>query len=335
MQLSRMSDKALLELRFCDLKLSIEKSELHPRIQQLYAELERKGLRFRPFFWISREWFAADGIPGIAVPFYLLHPRLRKLEQDLIFEVEGGTKNECMRILRHETGHAIDSAYRLHFKKSWREMFGLYSSPYPDTYRPKPQSRNYVLHLADWYAQAHPAEDFAETFAIWLTPASRWKSRYKGWPALEKLRYVDRLMKEIATKAAPVRTREKIEPLSEIRQTLGEYYRHRRKVYGMDLPDFTDRHLLKVFSDQPEHSRRMPAVKFIRKHRVELRDYVAYWTSTNAYTLDQVLDRVAQRSKELDLRLKNTERDTKRHFLVLLTMLTMNYIYSGHFRIAV
>ena len=54
-----------------------------------------------------------------------------------------------------------------------------------------------MLNLANWYAQSHPIEDFAETFAVWLRPGSRWRSRYADWPALRKLEYVDALMQEV------------------------------------------------------------------------------------------------------------------------------------------
>ena len=334
MNLSKLSKNELLELRFSDLKLSLKESEFNARAQQLYRELELKGLRFRPHFWIGQEWFAAEGVPGVSVPFYLMHPRLKKLEQNMMFEVEGGTKSECMRILRHETGHAIDFAYRLHRKKNWREQFGNYSTPYPETYRPKPQSKDYVLHLADWYAQAHPAEDFAETFAVWLTPHSRWRSRYKDWPALRKLKFVDELMQEIATQQQPVRSRRQVEPISKINETLGEFYERKREYYAFDMPDFTDRHLLRIFSSDDSYLEHISAAKFIRENRKDFRETVSFWTNTSTYTLDQVLNRVADRSKELKLRLTKSERETKRHFLVLLTMLTMNYIYSGHVRIA-
>ena len=49
-------------------------------------------------------------------------------------------------------------------------------------YTPDPNSRAYVQHLDYWYAQSHPFEDYAETFAVWLRPSSRWKRRYEGWP---------------------------------------------------------------------------------------------------------------------------------------------------------
>ena len=189
-----MSDERLLDMRIRDLPVRIEGSFLEDRVRRLHSELEERGIRFKPHVWLAHEWFTPDGVPGIAVPFYLSHPRLMKLERKQMLEVEGGSDAECMRILRHEAGHALDNAYRLHFRRRWRELFGSFREPYPQSYKPRPGSRNYVLHLNAWYAQAHPAEDFAETFAVWLTPASRWRVRYHGWPALRKLQYVNDLM---------------------------------------------------------------------------------------------------------------------------------------------
>ena len=139
-----------------------------------------RGIRFRPHCWLAQEWFSPDGIPGIAIPFYLAHRRLMSIERRFMREVEGGNRNWLMRILRHEAGHAIDSAYRLRRRSRWRAVFGPASLPYPDTYRPRPGSRRFVQHLGAWYAQAHPTEDFAETFAVWLKPRSPWRREYRG-----------------------------------------------------------------------------------------------------------------------------------------------------------
>jgi hypothetical protein len=174
----------LLDMRIRDLGLTIAGTWLEERVHRLYAELQAKDLRIRPHCWLSEEWFSPDGVPGIAIPFFLAHPRLKRLERKFILDVEGGTPAKCMRLLRHEAGHAIDHAFQLHRRRSWRRIFGLSSQPYPEYYRPKPASRRYVVHLDNWYAQAHPDEDFAETFAIWLTPGSRWRDRYRGWSAL-------------------------------------------------------------------------------------------------------------------------------------------------------
>src|SRR5258705_5890245 len=137
----------LLKLRFCDLKLKVQGTELEDAIQRLYRELESRGIRFRPHYWLAQEWFSPDGIPGIAIPFYLAHPRLMKVERRFMREVEGGTDVECMRILRHEAGHALDNAFRLHFKRRWIRTFGSFAQKYPPSYKPKPNSRRYVLNL--------------------------------------------------------------------------------------------------------------------------------------------------------------------------------------------
>src|SRR5437773_3246711 len=177
-------DEKLLDLRLCDLHLKLRHSgSLLERIRELYRELRQRGIAFRPHFWLAEEWFSPDGVPGIAVPFYLAHPRLAQLELHQMLEVEGGSHDWCMRILRHETGHAIDNAYRLRSRKQRPKIFGEASRRYPEYYTPKPYSKSFVLHLDSWYAQSHPAEDFAETFAVWLGPEEAWRRRYQGWPA--------------------------------------------------------------------------------------------------------------------------------------------------------
>ena len=107
-----------------ELNLSIEGGALEKRIADLYEELAARGIQFRPHFWLSDEWFTPDGVPGIAIPFYLAHPRLARLEREQMLEVEGGTPSWCMRILRHEVGHAIDNAYLLRRRSRRQAMFG-------------------------------------------------------------------------------------------------------------------------------------------------------------------------------------------------------------------
>jgi hypothetical protein len=189
----------------CDLALSIKGSELETRIEKALDELRANDLDFKPHFWLSDEWFCADGIPGIAIPFYLAHPRLERLERSQLLEVEGGDEKWCLKILRHELGHAIENAFRTRRLKARRELFGKSTEPYPEYYSPRPYSKSFVLHLDPWYAQSHPDEDFAETFAVWLTPNSQWRDRYAGWPALKKLEYMDSLMNELRGKRAPRR----------------------------------------------------------------------------------------------------------------------------------
>ena len=331
---TELSDEQLLTLRFSDLNLTIEGSWLEARITELLAELEARSLTFRPHFWLSAEWFTPDGVPGIAIPFYLAHPRLMRLEKAQMLEVEGGTPEWCLQILRHEAGHAFDNAYDLRRRRRRRRLFGPPSLPYPDFYLPKPYSKSFVLHLDSWYAQSHPDEDFAETFAVWLTPDADWRARYADWPALRKLEYMDELMREIAGRPPVVAARRRIEPLERLRTTLGRHYERKRAHYGLAYPDFYDRDLRRLFSASEEHRRNRKASRFIQSIRRDVRRLVAEWTGSYQYTIDRVIEDMIRRSDELGLRLKYPEDRTRLDFTMLVTVQTMNYLHSGRHRVA-
>jgi hypothetical protein len=330
----RWSDDRLLDLRLCDLDLKLEGPLIPTCLRQLDEELERRDLRFRPHFWLGEEWFTPDGVTGAAIPFYLAHPRLMRLERRQMLEVEGGTHKEFMQILRHEVGHAIDHAYRLHRRRRWQQHFGRSSEPYPDVYKPRPVSKRYVLHLDNWYAQSHPDEDFAETFAVWLTPRSVWRKRYQGWPALKKLEYVDELMQEIGPTAPLVRSKARTDDISRIRRTLREHYEGKRSRYGADYPDFYDQDLRRLFTDETHGRGRESAAAFIRRNRGEIRRMVARWTGQYQYTLDLVLKEMIGRCRDLKLRVSGPERQVMMDFAILLTVQTMNYLHSGRHRLS-
>ena len=325
-------DETLLKIRMADLPLAIE-GTLADRIAQLRGELDARGVRFPLHFYLSDEWFTPDGATSIAVPFYLAHHRLERLEESQMLEVEGGEYEWCMRILRHEAGHAIDNAYRLRLRRQRRAVFGLPSKPYPEFYTPKPYSKSYVLHLDAWYAQSHPDEDFAETFAVWLTPTSQWQQRYAGWPALKKLEYMDTLMRSVRNRAPLMTNPAEVDPLSRLRKTLGQHYRSKRRHYGVDYPNFYDRDLRRLFSDAPEYTGNTPASQFIGRIRRPVRRVVAGWTGIYQYTIDQVIEDMIERSRELKLRLAVPEDQARQEFTVLLTVQAMNYLHSGGHRL--
>ncbi len=329
-----LPEEELLSFRLCDLKLRIEGTVLEGRIEQILRELEARHLVFRPHFWLSSEWFTPDGVPGAAIPFYLAHPRLKRLEEKMMLEAEGGTRAWCMQLLRHEVGHAISNAYRLNRRRDWQQTFGRSSAPYPGYYQPRPYSKRFVLHLDYWYAQSHPAEDFAETFAVWVTPRSGWRRRYAGWPALEKLQYVDAVMKEMAGRRPLVRTRERTTPLGRIRLTLRTYYRRKRERYGSEYPGFYDKDLRRLFAEAEAAPEGEPAERFLRRVGPELRRRVARWTGEYQYTIDQVLKEMVGRCRELKLRTYRDEGETKLEMAILLSVQTMNYLHSGYHRVA-
>ncbi|HTE04909.1 MAG TPA: hypothetical protein VK824_01850, partial [Planctomycetota bacterium] len=145
-----LPDSALLDVRLCDLAPELQRrwpdSWVAECVETVFAELAARGIAFRPHVWLSDEWFSPDGVPGIAIPFYLAHPRLARLEKRRMLEVEGGTREECLRILRHECGHALQHAFVLHGSRRWQETFGRSSQDYPKSYRFNPQSRAFVQH---------------------------------------------------------------------------------------------------------------------------------------------------------------------------------------------
>jgi hypothetical protein len=319
----------LLELRLCDLGLTLEGSWVAPQIARIRDELERRDLRFRPHFWLSDEWFSPDGVPGVAIPFYLAHPRLMRLERSQMLEVEGGTRQECLRLLRHEVGHAVQNAYGLHRRRRWQRVFGKATDPYPDIYRPRPASKRFVQHLDAWYAQSHPTEDFAETFAVWLRPRSGWRRRYAGWPARKKLELVDELMREIAGVRPTNRSRACPDALARMRKTLREHYRDKRERYSVGFSEGYDRDLIRLFSDSPAHRHQPTAASFLRRHRREIRESVSRWTGEHQFTLEQVLKEMTGRCRELKLRAVGSAPRLKHDFTVMLAVHTAKCLFHG------
>ena len=328
-----LNTEQLLDLRFRDLHLKIDESPLAERVEQLYEELEYRGIRFRPHFWFGEEWFSPDGIPGVCIPFYLAHPRLTRLEYQQMYEVEGGTPQECMQLLRHETGHAIMTAYQLSRRPKCRKIFGRFNKLYPDHYTPRPESRRYVLHLDWWYAQAHPAEDFAETFAVWLRPRSGWRRRYANWPALQKLEYMDELMRTIAKKSPITRSRSKVEPVSDLTITLREHYASKKEHYGINIPEFYDSDLLRLFSDAPAQKRRQSAARFLQKISPRLCAACARGMGEYPYVIAQLVKEMIQRCRELKLYVDRDDETVYMEVAVFISMQVMHYLHNIRHRI--
>jgi hypothetical protein len=310
--LAELSDDELLSLRICDLGLKIEGTPLEGRIEHVTRELEAKQIRFRPHYWLSDEWFTPDGVTGIAIPFYLADRRLMRLERSRMQEVEGGTAEWCLRILRHE----------------------VVSTPYPRAYVPRPYSRSYVINIEMWYAQAHPVEDFAETFAVWLKPRSSWRQAYENWPALRKLEYVNTLVREIRGKKPLVHSRRHVDPVKSLRKTLGDHYEQRRSYYQVATSEDYDADLLRIFSHGVSKKRRVSASVFLNRIRGRLRREVAESTGLFRYTIDSVLGEMIQRCRELKLRVDRPSRQVERSVLIVLTKHTMRCIEQGEHQIS-
>src|SRR5437763_3468693 len=328
-----LSDEELLEKRISQLGLKLEGTELQPLIQQLYEELSQKGLAFHPPCHIGDEWFVPVGIPAIFIPFFLAHERLRKLERKMILEVEGETPDWFMRLMRHETAHAYFYAYQLYKKRKWQRIFGRTSTEEtPQFYRPRPFSRSYVVHLDDWYAQSHPDEDFAETFAVWLTPGTDWRQRYSGWKALQKLEYVEELMQSLAGKPPPHQPQYRVADYDCLNVKLKTHYTRKRKLYEDSYPDFYDNDLKQLFAAGPEIPQRLKASKYLRDHRRQLMDSVSKWTNEKKYRVNKLLNRLIDRCEQLDLYIKADDAQQNLQVSAYITTLVMNYLFTGKFK---
>ena len=332
--LETLDDNSLLDMRFCDLPVRLEGGLLARRVVRLHRELQARSIVALPHAWLSEEFFTPDGVPGFAIPFYLAHPRLLRLERAEMLEVEGAAEAECRRILRHEAGHCVDEAYGFHRRPRYRELFGNPRKPYPAAYKPKLDSRDHVINLAAWYAQGHPVEDFAESFAVWLNPYLDWRSDYRDWPALRKLEYVDELMREIRGVPPPLPDRTEVEPLHAITRTLRKHYAEKRAHFAWQWEENYDVGLRRIFSDDPEGAPGPRAARFLRRSRALIRTRIAEGTGVHAYAVDQLLRQMIARVQELDLRMIDEPEVTIERLLVMLTMQTTTVMRLGYPKVA-
>lgn len=331
---AELGDEALLEKKIAHLGLKLDASGLQPLMQQLYDELSQKGLVFHPPCHVGDEWFVPVGIHGIFIPFYLVHDRLRRLERKLMLEVEGETPEWFMRLMRHEAGHAYSYAYQLYKKKKWQQTFGLASTEETEFYRPRPNSHSYVVHLDDWYAQSHPDEDFAETFAVWLTPGLDWRQRYHGWKALQKLEYVDALMRSLAAVPAPHLPAYRPADYDCLNIKLKTHYTRKRKLYADTYPDFYDNDLRQLFAVGaiPPAFGAVRASAYLRQSRHSLMNGVCQWTNENKYRVNQLLARLIRRCDELNLHAQVQDPHLPLQVTAYITTLVMNYLFTGKFK---
>jgi len=194
-------------------------------------------------------------------------------------------------------------------------------------------TKNYVHHLDGYYAQYHPDEDFVETFAVWLTPNLDWPTQYKGWKALKKLKYVEKLMAEIRGKTPLVKTKQKFWRTSTLRITLKNYYKKKRHFWAEEFPDFHDAFLEKSFLEYSTEHKALPkAADMIRKHRRNILNGVSKYSGEKKYVVNDLLKDIQKRSRELKLVVSEEETSMVLNLSAYITSLIMNYLYTGRFR---
>lgn len=332
-ELDKLKDDELMQIRIRDLHVPLEESDLYPLVQDVFLELKEKGLQYQPRVYFGDEWFSPEGFNAVAIPFFLAHPRLRQLEMKMMKECEGEPPFDFKKFFRHELGHAFDHAYKVSQRKLWQKTFGSNKKPYtPESYRPRPYSRNFVKNISETYAQAHPHEDFAETFAVWLDPNSNWKENYSGWGALKKLQYVDRLTQEFVGRFVPSPRGRMLSEAKYLNSSLERYYFRKRKEFEDDYPDFHDADLLKIFGEFEFNSGRRLAYQFMRAYRRRLVDITASWADERKFHINQFLNRLIARCKEKKFVLIKDETQSAMELSAFLATLVSNYKQTGRFR---
>ena len=233
--------------------------------------------------------------------------------------------DESMRYLRHEAGHAINYAFRLHERADFPHLFGDYARPYDEHYAADPLSRDHVRHILGWYAQKHPDEDFAETFAVWLTPGLDWRVEYDGWAALVKLEWVDRVMRDVADvmPEVPDLTDDDM-PVEAMHWTLAEHYADDEPLPVGDARQF-DGDLRRIFASAGEAPDGEPASRFLLRHEGELVTRVSYWAGVRPTAVRTLIGALAQRAELLSLRVSGLEATTLIELTAFETAVVMHW----------
>jgi hypothetical protein len=323
-----LSSPDLWVQRVDQLGLRIEDSPIGPLVEKLYLEMAEKGIELRPPCFVANEWGCPDGQPLIGIPFYLVDPRMHAFEEEHADDLEDASA--ILAGLRHEAGHAVNYAWRLWTDPEWCRLFGDFGKEYADDYRPCPFSTRFVRHLPGWYAQKHPDEDFAETFAVWLTPGLDWRARYAGTPALEKLEYLDRLMPRVG--GTPPLVAPGLPDPDELDFTVGEFYADRHDEDAPpteELEHKLDHDLRALFQAEGLGT---DAAQLVWEKRKVLMRHVADYTGARMYVVRDLIRFVYGRLRELNLRAHHgREMDAMIGVTGMLATLTSSFLDRGSF----
>lgn len=329
-QTLKKTRRSLLETRLCELKVGLPPTVIR-QVARIEQRLESRGIQLRFQVWISDEFFSPDGTIGFAVPFYLCDPELTALERNQMHRAEGSRTAECFRILKHEAGHAFLSAFDLRRHPLLTEAFGDFHRPYPRHYVPKPYSRQFVRNLAPGYAQAHPDEDFAETFAVWLRSPRLWRRMYSSGPARQKLEAIETVARSLRGRSPRIGLQPPLGELGTLRTKLSEHYAKRRAHYGIETRHYFDRALKRAFTDTSPKRSAVTADQFLRKIEDELVTALVEKTGRPRYEFRAVLERARRRTRELEL--SAPQRVSR--FPIRSTRILMRLLANEQFRIAV
>lgn len=325
--LNLLSNEEILNLKISELELKLPAS-YKKVITNCHQKLNNKDIVWRPYYWFSDEWFVPDGIAGIALPFTICHPKLIKLEKEFLGHYEGEAPSHFSKLYCHEMGHAIDNAFGLRLKKRRQKIFGLSKKNYPSTYTPKPDNPNFVKHLEDFYAQAHPDEDWAETFAVWLTQKS-WRYNYRNKPALLKLEYLDFVMRSDCQSYFFKITSRKYHDYKNDHRTIRKYLEEKKRTLGLNRKNYFSQLLKNEFQCEGKEK----AFIFLNKNRTQIISSLKSKKARNPWVIDKCLNDLKEVCKKEDYRLKYNSVDTQQRIIHLIDHQYDDFIKKGRTKV--
>jgi hypothetical protein len=322
-----------------DLGLTIMGTRLEPIIAEFEVELEQAGFhRLKPRFYLSTEWGVPFETVAIAIPFYLAKPELTEMHARRFGHVEGMGRQDVLKYLRHEMGHVVNYAYRLFEDAEWIRLFGPITRPYREEYHPKPFSRRFVQHLPGWYAQKHPDEDWAETFAVWMTPGRNWREEYATWgEALAKLEYCERTVRAVAERDPVITDEELDEDVGEIGYSIQDLY-EQASGENLQLPEGIAGSLRAIVEeldqrpDRNEQAPRKPMSMLLHQLEGDLMGNVYRWTGHFPERTRILLRHLAERAAAMKLRYaESDETAVTVAITTIVTALAMNWAQRGSY----
>ncbi len=337
-----------------DLGLAIAGTRLEVIVQEFFSELGRAGiLRLRPRLYLAENWGVSFQHAAIAIPYYLAHAELSRRHARDTGHAEDFHRVSVLRRLRHSMGHVANYAYRIYDRPDWIALFGPMSQPVAEPFLPRPFSRRHVKHLPAWHAQRHPDEDWAETFAVWMTPERDFHLEYEQWPeALAKLVYCSTLMRSLRDEA-PLLLPDTVDEDEEF--IMIEPNNNSIKLKPAEPADvvelpagvdgtlrllFEDNHIDNKFNsiDDSGASRggsfglRKPAADLMADIHYDCIDQVHQWTGLRKERVRALLLHIRQRTEQLGLSyLGGREQPLAIALTAYVTTLAMNFVHHGRY----
>ena len=166
-----------------------------------------------------------------------------------------------------------------------------------------------------------------------MNPRSRWRQRYQGKAALDKLIYVDDLMREVGGRAPRRVVRERVESLPQLTETLSEHYVLKRRHYSFGRAKFYDRALLRLFPPPRPYTRAERASVFMTRQRGKIVDLALADNRFDRYSVSQGLFEMVLRSRRLGLRTQAMSAPAMRQATARLVLAFLERLEQGRHRL--